>query len=141
MKYAFMKQYQPVFRIRLMSEVFGVSRSGYYDWLKRPLPARKLKRQARDKQIKQAFEGSKGRSGSPNIMRDMHELGDYCNRKTVADSMRRQGLRAKAGKRFKVTTDSNHRLPIAPNHLTRDFTATGPNQKWVSDTFPTFLAI
>ena len=133
MKYAFMKRHQQIFRVSSMSRVFGVSRSGYYDWLKPPLSTRTLKQQARDKQIKQAFERSKGRSGSPNIMRDMHELGDHCNRKTVAESMRRQDLRAKAGKRFKVTTDSNHRLPVAPNYLARDFTAACPNQKWVSD--------
>lgn len=133
MKYAFMKQHQRQFRISMMSQVFSVSRSGYYDWLKRPLSARKLKQQDRDNRIKYAFECSKGRSGSPNITRDMHALGDPCNRKTVAESMRRQGLRAKAGKRFKVTTNSNHNLPVADNHLARAFTAAQANQKWVSD--------
>lgn len=47
--------------------------------------------------------------------------------------MRRQGLRAKAARKFKATTNSNHRLPVAPNLLEQDFRADRPNQKWVSD--------
>ena len=53
---------------------------------------------------------------------------------TVAKIMREEGLQAKGSKRFKpVTTDSKHDQPIADNLLQRDFTATGPNQKWVAD--------
>ena len=131
-----MKQHDQEFRIRAMSRVLKVSRSGYYDWLKRQSLAPSLRaqrRQARDEAIKTAFEHSKGRSGSPNITRDLHDAGDRCNRKTVADSMRRQGLRAKAARKFKVTTDSKHDLPVAPNRLGRDFSAEVPNQKWVGD--------
>ena len=47
--------------------------------------------------------------------------------------MRRQGLRAKAAKKFKATTNSKHSLPVAANLLQQDFTATAPNQKYVSD--------
>ncbi len=47
--------------------------------------------------------------------------------------MRKLGLRAKGKKKFKVTTDSNHNLPVAANLLDRDFSTTAPNQKWVSD--------
>ena len=133
MKYAFMKQHQGEFTVVGMSRVLKVSCSGYYDWLKRPPSVREQQRQARDEEIRQAFDASQGRSGSPNITRDLHDLGHDCDRKTVAESMRRQGLRAKAAKKFKVTTDSKHHLPVAPNHLNRDFSATKPNQKWVSD--------
>jgi len=47
--------------------------------------------------------------------------------------MRAMGLRARAARRFKATTQSTHRLPVAPNRLQQDFTAAGPNQKWVAD--------
>jgi transposase InsO family protein len=47
--------------------------------------------------------------------------------------MERQGLVAQAARKFKVTTDSKHSLPIAPNLLEQDFSATGPNQKWVGE--------
>lgn len=128
-----MQQHCQVFTIKAMSRVLQVSRGGYYDWLNRPLSRREQRRVQRDQLVKQAFEQRKGRSGSPNIHRDLCEAGESCNRKTVANSMQRQSLRAKAAKKFKVTTDSKHSLPVAPNILGRDFSATAPNQKWVGD--------
>ena len=131
-----MAKHQTEFRIEVMSRVLAVSRSGYYAWVTRqaqgPSP-REQQRQARDARIKQAFDCAKGRSGSPNLTRDLQDAGDTCNRKTVANSLQRQGLRAKAARKFKVTTDSKHDLPVAANHLGRDFHAALPNQKWVSD--------
>jgi transposase InsO family protein len=47
--------------------------------------------------------------------------------------MRAMNLVAKARKKFKVTTDSNHKLPIAPNRLDQDFAATKANEKWLTD--------
>jgi transposase InsO family protein len=131
-----MKRHDQEFTIRTMSRVLQVSRSGYYAWLKRQIRGhspRAHKRMERDRVVKACFERSQRRSGSPNITRDVRDAGDRCNRKTVAASMRRQGLRAKAAKKFKVTTDSKHDLPVAPNRLNRDFSADAPNQKWVSD--------
>jgi transposase InsO family protein len=64
---------------------------------------------------------------------DLHDAELPVNRKTVAASLRRQGLRAKAARKFKATTNSRHSLPVAPNLLQQNFTATAPNQKWVGD--------
>lgn len=131
-----MKRHDQEFTIHTMSRVLKVSRSGYYAWVRRRshgLSPRAQRRLQRDERIKQCFEQRKSRSGSPNITRDLHDLGEPCDRKTVADSMMRQGLRAKAAKKFKVTTDSQHDLPVAPNRLNREFTAERPNQKWVGD--------
>jgi putative transposase len=83
--------------------------------------------------VKRAFEDGKGRSGSPRLVLDLADAGFPCDRKTVANSMIRQGLRAKAARKFKVTTNSKHKLPVAPNVLGQDFSATKPNQKWVGD--------
>ena len=47
--------------------------------------------------------------------------------------MRRNGWRAKAAKKFKATTNSNHKLPVAPNLLNQNFNAAKPNKKWVTD--------
>ena len=133
MKYGFMKAHHGRFRLTAMLNVFGVSSSGYYDWLKRDISTRQGKQIHRDTLIKQAFKQSKERSGSPNIWRDLCEAGYHCDRKTVATSMQRQGLRAKAARKFKVTTSTKHKLPVAPNVLEQDFTAARPNQKWVGD--------
>jgi putative transposase len=118
-----------------MSRVLHVSRGGFYAWRKRqiqPSP-RQRRRKQRDDAVKNAFEARKGRSGSPGLTRDLADAGQRYDRKSVADSMRRQGLRAKAAKKFKATTNSKHDLPVAPNLLEQDFTATTPNQKYVSD--------
>ena len=56
----------------------------------------------------------------------------------MAASLQRQGLRAKAARKFKATTNSRHTLPVAPNLLEQDFTAAAPNCKWVGDI--TYLA-
>lgn len=135
MKYAFIHANSGIFHVSVMCRVLVASRSGYYRWARRQthLPAR-LQRQARlDLQVKDAFAVRKKRSGSPSITLDLRDQGNHYNRKTVAASMKRQGLRAKAARKFKATTNSKHDLPVAPNLLQQDFTATAPNQKWVGD--------
>jgi putative transposase len=92
-----------------------------------------LHRRSLDKIVKQAFDDGKGRNGAPRVVLDLADAGHHYDRKTVANSMRRQGLRAKAARKFKATTNSAHNLPVAPNLLQQDFTATIPNQKYVSD--------
>lgn len=52
--------------------------------------------------------------------------------------MKSMGLRARAKRKFKATTNSHHALPVAPNLLSREFTASAANQKWVGDI--TYLA-
>lgn len=135
MKYVFMDEHQGTFRVSAMSRVLQVSRSGFYAWRKRrdnPSP-RQQRRKQLDTAVKTAFDVGKGRSGSPRLVLDLAEAGHQHDRKTVADSMRRQGLRAKAAKKFKATTNSKHNLPVAPNLLQQDFTATAANQKYVGD--------
>lgn len=90
-------------------------------------------RERRDARIKQAFEASHSRNGARRIQKDLADAGHPANVKTIADSMKRQGLVAKAAPKFKVTTDSDHRLPVAPNLLKRNFQADAPNQKWAGD--------
>lgn len=116
------------FRVRLMCRLLSVSRSGYYAWRGRAPSQRAQARAALDAQVKQAFEGRKGREGAPRLSR---RLGR--GRRPVAESLRRQGLRAKAAKKFKATTNSNHALPVAENLLKQDFTAQRPKQVWVGD--------
>jgi len=130
-----MEKYSGTFRKTSMSRVLKVSRSGFYDWRKRqrqPSP-RRQRMERLDEAVKRAFDAKKSRSGSPGLTRDLADAGQHYDRKTVAASLRRQNLRAKAAKKFKATTNSKHALPVAPNRLQQDFTATGPNQKYVSD--------
>ena len=81
--------------------------------------------------MKAAFGKSKQRDGARRIQFELAEKGD---RHDVKDSMRRQKLVPKAARKFKVTTDSSHKLPVAPNLLDQNSTASAPNQKWTGDT-------
>jgi putative transposase len=129
-----MERHAREFRIVLMARVLGVSRSGFYAWRGCSGPGpRQRARTAMDVVVKQAFDARKGRSGAPRLTHDLHDDGHPYNRKSVASSLRRQGLRAKAAKRFKATTNSKHNLPVAPNLLNQDFTASRANEKWVGD--------
>ena len=135
MKYAFIQQHTGSFRVSAMCRVLEASRSGFYAWRRRqdhPSP-RKQRQEQLDQQVAEAFEAGKKRSGAPRLSLDLRAQGQHYNRKTVAASLKRQGLRAKAARKFKATTNSKHDLPVALNLLQQDFTATAPNQKWVGD--------
>jgi len=123
-----MKAHEGEFRERLMCRVLSVSPSGYYAWRSRKPSKRGQAREALDAKVKETFAARKGRDGSPRLS---CRLG--VGRRQEAQSLRRQGLRAKAAKKFKATTNSNHSLPVAENLLQQDFTAQRPNQVWVGD--------
>jgi transposase InsO family protein len=130
-----MRNHSDIFTISAMCRVFLVARGGYYGWLRRQQhpSTRQQRRIHLDQQVAAAFVTRKGRSGAPGLTCDLRDQGEHCNRKTVAASLQRQGLRAKAAKKFKATTNSKHDLPVAPNLLQQDFSASEPNRKWVSD--------
>ena len=123
------------FSLARMAAVLSVSRSGFHRWAKHrhKHSQRAERRSARDLLIREAFRRSKARSGARRIQKDLKDDGYPCCLKTIQASMKRQKLIPKAARTFKVTTDSKHSLPIAPNLLKRDFSATGPNQKWAGD--------
>ncbi len=128
------------FSVVRMVKVSRVSRSGFYYWIKHRHKAiqREATRQEFDAKVKDAFDNSKGRDGSRRIQKELAESGDSHNVKTIAASMKLQDLTPKATRKFKCTTDSKHKLPVAPNLLAQDFSATAPNQKWAEDI--TYLA-
>jgi putative transposase len=130
-----MHDHRAIFSMGIMARVFKVSRSGYYRWCKMKDKAnqRTLLRDSIDARVKKAFVISKGRDGSERIHHQLREWNAPLNIKTIRKSLKRQGLVSKAERLFKVTTDSNHNLPVAPNLLERNFTARKPNEKWVSD--------
>ena len=135
MKYVFMAEHILGFRVTTMSRVLGVSRSGFYAWRQQQTTpsARQQWRAHLDEVVKAEFEIGKRRLGSPRLTLALAEKGEVYDRKTVANSQQRQGFRAKAAKKFKPTTNSDHGLPVAPNLLQQDFSAARRDQKWVTD--------
>ncbi len=133
-----MKQHQSTFGLAAQCRYFGVSRSGFYAWLNRKPSARLQWKQRLDQEVKQCFERHKQRYGAQRIQRELQRQNQPYDIKTIAASLRRQGLVAKAARTFKATTHSRHTLPVFENLLNQNFTALQPNQKWVSDI--TYLA-
>lgn len=121
------------FSVGMMCRLLSISRSGYYSWKNRPLSSRDQANQKLLTEIKRVFDDEKGRPGSPRISRRLQEEGKLASRHRVAKLMKDNGLRAKAARKYKATTNSNHSLPVAPNLLEQNFTADVPDQKWVSD--------
>jgi putative transposase len=113
--------------------MFSIGRSSYYAWLLRKPSKRQRENENLDNKITSIFRENSSRYGSIRIKDELLEQGETCSKNRVARRMHHLGLRAKAKKKFKVTTDSAHHLPVAPNLLNRDFTASLPNQKWVGD--------
>lgn len=130
-----MERHSGEFSISAMSRVRDVARSGFYAWRSRqaqPSP-RQQARERLDHEVQVAFGVHKSRYGAPRLTRDLVDAGFSWDPKTVAASMARQGLRAKAARKFRVTTQSRHNLPVAPNLLLQDFTAVAPDRKWAGD--------
>ena len=110
-----------------------IERSGYYAWFQRKPGKRELSNLSLDKKVEFLFKKHRSRYGVPRITEELRAQGERCGRNRVMNRMKYLGLYAKGKKKFKVTTDSKHKLPVAENILNRDFTATAPNQKWVGD--------
>lgn len=123
-----MHAHEGEFAVRLMCRVLKVSPSGYYAWRSRTPSHQAQARAALDARVRAEFDARKGRAGAPRLARHLS-----VGRRQVAESLRRQGLRAKAARKFKATTNSNHSLPVAQNLLQQNFTVAGPNQVWVGD--------
>jgi putative transposase len=124
-----------------MCEVLNVSPSGYYDSLERP-PSERAKRHERiQRAVEQVHAESHGVYGSYKVAKTLKKREDLerACRNTVAAAMREMGLKSRVCKRFKpTTTQTDPTKQPAENKLDRDFTAEGPNRKWVTDI--TYLA-
>ncbi|PWW06804.1 integrase-like protein, partial [Mangrovibacter plantisponsor] len=114
-----------------MCRVLRVARSGWYVWRRRhcQINLRQQFRLVCDEAVRNAFDEAKQRYGAPRLA---DELPEY-NIKTIAASLRRQGLRAKASRKFRPVSYREHGLPVSENLLKQDFSASGPNQKWAGD--------
>ncbi|SMO62232.1 Transposase InsO and inactivated derivatives [Gracilimonas mengyeensis] len=128
-----MADYSHRFPIRKMSQVFGVSPSGYYRWLGRP-PSKRARQNRRLKEsIRLVWVLSKRIYGAPRIYQELLRRGWQVSRPRVARLMRKMGISSQLRKKWVKTTNSKHSHPVAGNLLDRRFTPTQLNQVWVSD--------
>jgi transposase InsO family protein len=111
-----------------------VSPSGFYAAQQRPESARAVRDRQLRIAIRASHEASHRHYGRPRVWKDLHEAGERISEKRVGRLMREDGLRARARKRFRCTTMSEHDQSIAANVLAQQFKADRPNQRWAGDT-------
>lgn len=133
MKYEFIKANRSAFSIQKMCQVLEVSKSGYYKHQINPESQRDKDDHMLLNRIKDIHKENKERYGSVRIKKELDKVNITCSKNRVARLMSQNNIKAKAKRKFKNTTDSNHKHPVAENLLKQDFSATGINQKWVSD--------
>ena len=118
-----------------MCRALKVTPQAFYRWQKgaeRRAENERQERELRDR-ICAVHAESRRTYGRIRVTKELRAEGLHVNEKRVGRLMKLDGKRAKASRKFRATTDSQHSRPVAPNSLARDFKATAPNQKWVGD--------
>jgi putative transposase len=134
MRFTFIAAKRAEHTVTILCRCLRVTRSGFYAW-----QGRAESRHARDDRrlkvlVQASFHESQQRYGSPRVHEDLMEQQERVSRQRVIRLMQEEGLQARARKRYKLTTMSDHDQPVAANLLDRQFAAAAPNQRWVSDT-------
>ncbi|VAW97133.1 Mobile element protein [hydrothermal vent metagenome] len=110
-----------------------VSPAGYYKWRDRGMSQREYKKQLVRSAVIDIFPQFYKRYGAPRITEELNALGISCSVNHVAQIMQAEGMKARNGKDFKYTPSANASSNVADNILNRNFKATKPDEKWVSD--------
>lgn len=135
MRFNFIRQQKKAYPVTLLCKVMGVSRNGFYDYMHRRAtrPNNGDSDAGLKLKIKAIFKEHRGKYGSRRIYNQLRKQGHQIGRFKTRRLMRELGLKAKISKRYKVTTDSRHSYPIAPNVLNRNFDVDSPNSVWTAD--------
>ena len=133
MRFVFIRRHAREFPVAWMCQVLGVSLSGYYGWLHRPESQRSREDRRLLLEIRAIHRQSRRTYGSPRLHRELRERGYGCGRHRVARLMRQDGLEGTYRRKFRVTTDSKHRWPVAANRLERRFEVATPDTVWAGD--------
>jgi putative transposase len=131
-KYAFITQHKKTWPVDVMCRLLGVSRNAYYRYCqedRQPDPEHRAKLAA----VKEIAEASGYSYGSRRMRRALNALGYPVGRRKARSLMREAGVKARYRKKYKVTTNSNHKQPVFENVLDREFDTAGPDQAYVSD--------
>ena len=133
MRYRAIQQHDRRYPIRLMCRALAVSAGGYYAWKDRPESRRARHNRILLSEIRGVHRESRETYGSPSIWDALVKRGHRVSENRIARLMRADGIRAKTVKQWRVTTQSNHRMPVAANVLDRQFSVTRPNRVWAGD--------
>jgi putative transposase len=128
-----MKQWRHHFPVELMSRLFDVSRSGFYEWLQRPPSPRAQEDERLKVAIGAAHRRTRETYGARRLQPELASEGFVAGRDRIGRLRREMDLHCRQKRKFKATTNSNHSLPVAENLLEQRFSPTVPNQVWVTD--------
>ena len=133
MRFAFISAEKAWAPVSVLCRVLEVTRSGFYAWLARGPSEHALDEQRLAVEIAAIHKASGDTYGSPRVHAELVAKGLDVSRKRVARMMRELGIRSRRKRRFKATTDSGHKLPVAENVLGRKFEVDAPDVAWVTD--------
>ena len=133
MRFEFIKSQKKAWPIKLMCSVLQVSRGGYFSWLNRPISKTRLETERLKPVVVEIQDKHRNACGSRRMAQKLQQNGEKIGRYKAARLMKDAKAEFIPAKRFKVTTDSKHNLPISPNLLKRKFDVDQPNMVWVSD--------
>lgn len=119
--------------IEMLCRVMRVSSRGYRAWRKRPLSERAREDMILSVHIRAQAKLCNFSYGRIRMTMELKELGFYVGERRISRLMAANDIKIERRHKYKRTTDSKHGFPFAENLLDRDFTASAPNQKWVSD--------
>ena len=128
-----MKAYQAVHCVRTMCRLLGVSTSGFYASVDRPLSARAKRDLVLSAKLEAAHEESRGTYGAPRLHAELVAGGEKVGKKCVARLMRKARLVGISPRKATFTTVRDPAGRPSDDLVKRDFTATGPDQLWVAD--------
>ncbi len=133
MKYQCVADHRDQLPVAMMCRLLEIKPGGFYAWLRRPESNRSKENRRYKKKIVEIHAESDGVYGSRKVRDELLDLGFTAGRHRIARLMRELGLKGCPKKRYRLTTNSTHGFGVAPNHLDREFSADGPNQRWVAD--------
>jgi transposase InsO family protein len=133
MKYQFIDDYRSWFKVKKMCLAFNISRSRYYAWRKRVKGPRQIENELLLESIKAVHKISRWTYGSPRITKELKAQGCPHGKNRIARLMHLNSIYAKTKRKFKVTTQSRHNLPVAENLLNKPFATDRANKVWLSD--------
>jgi transposase InsO family protein len=131
-KYAFIQQ-QTQWAVKMLCRVLQVSRSGYYDWLRREPSQRKVANAQLLQHIQVAHTQHRQAYGALKTWRHLNKIGIACGKHRVARLRVEAGIEAKRKTRFRLTVEHHNTPQAAPDLLKRQFTTDSPNRAWVGD--------
>ena len=132
-KFEFINQHLSSFPVKDMCRILDVSTSGYYKWRGRTISKRALHNLVLLEEIKKIHHQNRKRYGSPRIARELEASGFHASEKLIRKLMRSASLQTVFKRKYRATTDSSHKYPVAENLLNGKFETEKENEIWVSD--------